>query len=112
VEAQSPEPGTASTTETAAVIPPRPVAGMETNRAPDYPEIARRRGEQGRVLLRVSVSADGTPLGVTVLDTSGHPSLDAAALTAVRQWRFIPATQAGHSVTAFADVPVRFQLDN
>jgi len=85
---------------------------METNRAPIYPEIARRRGEEGRVMLRVDVSADGMPLDVSVAGTSGHPSLDSAALSAVRQWRFIPATQAGRSVAAVADVPIRFHLDN
>jgi protein TonB len=111
-ETPSTAAGPASPAETATLIPPRPVAGMETNRAPVYPEIARQRGEQGRVVLRVSVSAGGMPLGVAVMDTSGYPSLDAAALSAVRQWRFIPATQAGRSVLAVADVPIRFRLDN
>jgi periplasmic protein TonB len=97
---------------TASIVPPRPVAGMETNRAPVYPESARRRGEQGRVMLQVSVSTDGTPLEVDVLATSGHPSLDSAALSAVRQWRFIPASQAGMPVRAFAEVPIRFRLEN
>jgi periplasmic protein TonB len=104
--------GSAGPAVTAAIVPPRPVAGMETNRAPIYPEIARRRGEEGRVMLRVDVSADGMPLDVSVAGTSGHPSLDSAALSAVRQWRFIPATQAGRSVAAVADVPIRFHLDN
>jgi protein TonB len=111
-ETQSTAVGSVSPAETATLVPPRPVTGMETNRAPVYPEIARQRGEQGRVLLRVSVSATGIPLGVVVMDTSGHPSLDSAALSAVREWRFIPATQAGRSVAAVADVPVRFRLDN
>jgi periplasmic protein TonB len=104
--------GSAGPTVTAAIVPPRPVAGMETNRAPIYPEIARRRGEEGRVMLRVDVSADGMPLDVSVAGTSGHPSLDSAAISAVRQWRFIPATQAGRSVAAVADVPIRFHLEN
>jgi periplasmic protein TonB len=102
----------ASPATPAALVPPRPVAGMATNRAPIYPEIARRRGEEGRVVLRVSVSADGVPLDVAVMGTSGHPSLDSAALSAVRQWQFIPAMQAGRSVPAVAEVPVRFQLSN
>lgn len=96
----------------AQIIPPRPVAGMDTNRAPVYPELSRRRGEQGRVLLRVNVSTDGMPLEVAIVDTSGHPGLDAAALTAIRQWRFVPAMQAGRPVPAEADVPIRFRLDN
>jgi periplasmic protein TonB len=111
-EQQSAAVGSTSPAVTAALIPPRPVAGMETNRAPTYPEIARRRGEEGRVVLRVSVSVDGMPLDVEVMGPSGHPSLDSAALLAVRQWRFIPATQAGRSVPAFAEVPVRFRLNN
>jgi protein TonB len=111
-EQQSAAIGSAAPSVAAAIVPPRPVAGMETNRAPTYPDIARRRGEQGRVMLRVNVSADGTPLDVEVMATSGHPSLDTAALSAVRQWRFIPATQAGRSVAASAEVPVRFQLTN
>jgi protein TonB len=94
------------------LIPPRPVAGMETNRAPPYPEIALRRHETGRVMLRVSVSAHGRPLEVDVAQSSGYPTLDSAALSAVRQWRFIPAMQAGTAVAAIAEVPVRFQIDN
>lgn len=94
------------------LIPPRPVAGMETNRAPAYPEIALRRHEAGRVMLRVSVSAHGRPLEVDVAQSSGYPILDAAALSAVRQWQFIPAMQAGTAVAAIAEVPVRFQIDN
>lgn len=99
-------------TATGPLIPPRPVAGMATNRAPAYPETALRRGEQGRVMLRVSVSTDGRPLEVEVAQTSGYPSLDAAALSAVRQWRFVPAMQAGTAVAAMAEVPVRFRIDN
>ena len=96
----------------AALIPPRPVAGMETNRAPTYPEIALRRGEAGRVMLRVSVSVHGRPIEVDVAQSSGYPILDSAALSAVRQWQFIPATQAGTPVAAIAEVPIRFQIDN
>lgn len=94
------------------VTPPRPVAGMETNQAPRYPEIARRRGEQGRVMLRVSVSADGNPLEVDVLESSGHATLNSAAQLAVRGWRFVPATRIGTPIQAVAEVPIRFRLDN
>ncbi len=96
----------------APLIPPRPVAGMATNRAPAYPQIALSRGETGRVMLRVNVSSDGRPLEVDVAETSGYPSLDVAAQAAVRRWQFIPATQAGSPVAAIAEVPVRFRLDN
>jgi protein TonB len=94
----------------APLLPAHPVAGMESDRPPVYPETARRRGQQGRVLLQVNVSAEGLPVTVSVAQSSGYPSLDAAALTAVQRWRFVPATRAGAPVAASAEVPVRFRL--
>ena len=94
----------------APFFPARPVAGMESDRPPAYPEAARRRGEQGRVVLKVDVSANGSPLDVSVVQGSGFASLDAAALGAVRQWRFMPATRGGTPVAAVAQVPIRFRL--
>ncbi len=101
-----------ATAAPAPMMPARPVAGMESDRPPSYPEAARRRGEQGRVVLRVDVSADGLPLDVSVAEGSGFPSLDAAAIGAVRQWRFVPATRGGTPVAAAAQVPIRFRLTN
>jgi len=83
---------------------------MESDRPPVYPEIARRRGQQGRVVLHVNVSAEGMPVTVTVAESSGYTSLDAAALAAVQQWRFVPATRGSTPVPAVAEVPVRFRL--
>jgi len=94
------------------MLPAHPVTGMESDRPPVYPEVARRRGQQGRVLLQVNVSANGTPVDVTVAQSSGFASLDDAALRAVEQWRFVPATRGGTAVPALAEVPVRFRLTN
>jgi periplasmic protein TonB len=107
------QPPAADTTTAAAMaplVPARPVAGMETDRPPTYPEIARRRGEQGRVLLRVAVSPAGLPVNVSVAESSGFPPLDSAAVNAVERWRFVPATRAGEPVAATAEVPLRFRL--
>jgi protein TonB len=92
------------------LLPAHPVAGMESDRPPAYPEMARRRGQQGRVVLHVDVSAEGMPVTVAVVETSGFASLDAAAMTAVQRWRFVPATRGGTPVPAVAEVPVRFRL--
>ena len=94
----------------APLLPAHPVAGMESDRPPVYPEVARRRGQQGRVVLEVSVSAEGMPVSVRVAQSSGYPSLDTAAQTAVERWRFVPATRGGAPVSAVAEVPVRFRL--
>jgi protein TonB len=95
----------------APVVPPQPISGLAGNRKPDYPAPAMQRGQQGRVVLRVEVSAVGTPLNVAVASTSGYGILDKAAVAAVETWRFRPATQAGTAVTGAVDVPIQFRLE-
>jgi protein TonB len=85
---------------------------MESNRPPHYPETARRRGDQGRVIVRVNVSPDGEPLTLSIAHSSGSTTLDEAAMAAVRQWRFVPARQSGQPVAAAAEVPIVFRLEN
>jgi protein TonB len=58
------------------------------NPPPDYPWHARRRGLEGTVAIAVSVDAAGMVEEAAVRRSSGHPILDAAALGAVRGWRF------------------------
>jgi len=111
-DAAAGQTSTQSAAAGAPTLPAHPVAGMESDRPPVYPETARRRGQQGRVLLQVDVSANGTAVGVTVAQSSGFASLDDAALRAVEQWRFVPATRGGAAVPAVAEVPVRFRLTN
>ncbi|HEV2186282.1 MAG TPA: energy transducer TonB, partial [Stellaceae bacterium] len=102
---------TAPALPAAPILPPQPISGFAGNRKPDYPNAAKLRGQQGRVVLRVDVSAAGLPLKVAVLTTSGYTLLDKAALAAIEQWRFHPATQAGTPVAGTADVPIQFRLE-
>ena len=88
----------------------QPVAGMASDLPPVYPEAARRRGQQGRVIVRVEVSADGRPLSVNIEQGSGYASLDEAAENAVQKWRFVPATHDGAPVPSTTEVPIRFKL--
>jgi TonB family protein len=87
--------------------PPRPLANLP----PVYPEQAVAARWQGVTLLRVHVVADGAAADVEVLSSSGHAVLDAAAVRAVRTWRFEPARHNGRPVAAAVRLPVRFQLD-
>ena len=91
------------------MTPARPVGGVI--RPPPYPEQARRRNEQGRVLVRVEVASDGSPSSVSLAQSSGSPALDNAALVAVRQSRFSPATRGGVPVAGAAEVPIVFRLE-
>jgi protein TonB len=112
--AQDAGPASRGQQQAAAVpmVPPRPLSAAAANPKPDYPAEARNRRLQGRVLLRVDVSADGLPMAVTVSASSGHAILDAAAITAVRRWRFNPATRAGVAIEASAYVPILFRLED
>jgi protein TonB len=94
------------------VTPPRAVAGLAGNRRPVYPTQARDRGEEGTVLVLVQVTAQGAAASVSVARSSGHPALDEAALTAIRSWKFSPATRGGVPVAAEAEVPVAFHLND
>lgn len=85
----------------------RPAAG---NPPPTYPRSARRRGLQGRLVLRVSIGADGAAGEIEVIESSGHPVLDASARNAVAGWRFTPARRQGAAVTSLIDIPVSFRL--
>lgn len=92
------------------VVPPRFDAAYLDNPAPIYPALAKRRGEEGRVLLRVQVSAEGRADRVEVSNSSGSPVLDEAAMDAVRRWRFVPARRGSDAIAAPVLVPITFAL--
>jgi periplasmic protein TonB len=81
------------------------------NPHPPYPEAARKAGQTGVVVLRVSINERGRVSGVSLAKSSGHSLLDDRARTAVQRWIFRPARQNGKSVATQVDVPVRFSLD-
>ncbi len=88
---------------------PQPVVTLNT--PPNYPETARRAGWEGRVTVRVEVSADGVPMTVTLGKSSGYGVLDQAALRAVKSWRFQPRTLGGVAMAGVVEVPVNFALN-
>ena len=87
----------------------RPVAGLG-NPPPAYPWISRRRGEEGRVVLEVAVTADGRAKEVRIKRSSGSSRLDQAALAAVKKWRFSPALSGGRAVAGRIEIPIAFRL--
>ncbi len=79
---------------------------------PDYPRKSRRRNQQGVVLVEALVSEDGTTLEVDVLQSSGYPLLDRAAIKAVSGWDFMPRMVGSKAVISKVQVPVQFSLRN
>lgn len=122
--AESPAPPTiavppASTfVEPAPPAPPAPVQTIQPrfdadyllNPKPVYPPLSRRMGEEGRVVLRVHVRADGGAGEVQLQTSSGSPRLDQSALDTVRRWKFVPARRGDEAVAAWVLVPIVFSL--
>ncbi|MEO8752233.1 MAG: energy transducer TonB [Casimicrobiaceae bacterium] len=92
--------------------PPNFNAAYLDNPPPAYPPLSRRSGEQGRVLLRVHVSASGAADTVELRTSSGSPRLDNVAVETVKRWRFVPARQGDQPVAAWVLVPINFTLEN
>lgn len=96
----------------APIVAARFDAAYLDNPAPRYPRLSRRIGEQGKVLLRVLVTADGLAGEVRLQQSSGHSRLDEAARSAVSQWRFEPARQGDRPIANWVIVPIEFKLEN
>lgn len=84
----------------------------DSNAPPLYPRLARDRGWEGEVLLRVIVSEAGDVRRVSIERSSKHAVLDAAALRAVRRWRFHPSRLGPTPVEGEVLVPLRFKLSD
>ena len=63
---------------------------------------------EGETLLRVRVNDTGGVDSVEVLESSGHPSFDSAAVDGARDLRFRPARRNGKRIDVWAKVPVHF----
>jgi TonB family protein len=72
---------------------------------PVYPEVARSRRPDPRVALRAVVDANGRVIGAQVI--RGDEVLSAAAIQAIRQWRYEPYRVAGKPV----EVETRIDID-
>lgn len=88
-----------------AVTQPKLVHPVE----PRYPDSARKEKITGQVVVQAVIEKDGTVARATVVRPV-HPDLDAAALEAVRQWRYEPAKQNGKPVAVYMTITVDFRL--
>ncbi len=75
-----------------------------------YPDAARRDGEQGRVVVRFTVDRTGQVLDVTLVDSSGFPSLDEAAQAMLRDAHLPPFPMGMAQARITATVPIRYTL--
>lgn len=116
----------AAATPALAPIPDRPTAGPQVGpvelagelavacperQPPRYPPEARRRRQQGTVVLQVALDAAGQVTDVAVVSSSGSRALDDAGADAIRHWRCQPAESDGHTVRSVATQALEFVLE-
>lgn len=78
---------------------------------PRYPRRARADGIEGLVVVRVIIGTDGRVEPEHTRVIRSVPPLDAAAISAVSQWRFSPALgRQGRPVRVIVEIPVQFSL--
>lgn len=106
---------------TASIAPPRPTApellpiqsqGVVTGKLikkvlPQYPDMARRAGVSGDVVMSGIIGTDGALHNLKVV--SGSPLLRDAAMTAATQWRYSPYMLGNKAVEAETHITVSFR---
>lgn len=77
----------------------------------EYPPALYEQGVGGTVVLRLYVTADGAvvPDSSRIMESSGYPALDSAALVAAPRLRYAPATRNGQPVAAPFTQPIIFR---
>ena len=94
----------------APVEQPHTHAAYLRNPPPVYPRMLLRRGVEGSVLVRAQVLDDGRCSEVQLKESSGFDLFDRAALSAVKDWQFVPARKGDQTVVAWVDVPIDFRI--
>lgn len=75
-----------------------------------YPEIARRAGVEGKVVIRALIDKSGALKKLSV-EHSENAMLNDAAKDAVKKYgRFEPAIQNGQAISCWVSIPIQFKL--
>ena len=91
---------------------PRTVSSVEYIKAPQlvYPNLSRRLGESGTVVLRILINEKGLPEQILVHKSTGYSNLDEAGRQAAMRALFKPMIENGKPVPVYVLVPLTFQL--
>ncbi len=101
-----------------AAANPQPAADSQasaigsSHSTPPYPPTARRLSQEGRVLLRLTITPQGTVSSADIAQSSGYPELDTTAQAwVVAHWRYKPAMLHGVPVASQIMAAVKFDLN-
>jgi protein TonB len=75
-----------------------------------YPEIARKLGWEGEVLLRVVIRPSGELVEIKVKQSSGREALDQEAVNKIRRRMPFPPIQGLATEVMILEIPIGFQL--
>ncbi len=107
--------GTTGANTAAQVVPkvelPSSDADYLHNPKPPYPPLSKRLGEQGKVVVRTLIGADGMPQKAEIKQSSGFDRLDQSALATALRWRYVPGKRAGVAEAMWFNVPFSFVLE-
>ena len=113
--APTPAAPSAPPTQTAPAAPrielPSTQADYLNNPRPAYPPLSKRLGEEGKVVLRVRIEADGRASQAEIHRSSGYERLDQTALQTVLRWRYVPGKRNGVPEAMWFYVPIHFVLE-
>ncbi|HNR67272.1 MAG TPA: energy transducer TonB [bacterium] len=91
--------------------PPQPIGGFEAiQRNLRYPEIARKAGVEGRVVVNVLIDQNGNVIDTRILKSLGNNGCDEAAIAAIKSVKWKPAKQRDKPVKVWVGIPVVFML--
>lgn len=76
-----------------------------------YPSRARRRGQEGTVIIEVWLDKRGDQTKRVIVQSSGVKALDSTALKGVAKYRFSPYIENGQGIAHRVHIPIRFKLD-
>ncbi|MBN2781376.1 MAG: TonB family protein [Candidatus Marinimicrobia bacterium] len=94
-------------------ITPVPIGGQAAiAKNVHYPELAKKAGIEGTVIVQAKIGLDGTVTEAIVLKGVPDTELDEAALTAVKKTRWIPAKEGDKDVSVWITLPIQFNLDD
>lgn len=96
---------TALADDVAFDAPPSPLTAI----SPEYPEAARQAGITGKVLVKITISAEGAVSSAEIAQ-GVRADLDQAAITALRATRWTPAQKDGKPISCEVVVPIQFKL--
>ena len=72
---------------------------VKSRTAPAYPELARRMNVSGKVKIEVVVAPDGRVKTTRVV--GGHPLLVQTCQDALKEWKFVPASEETTQIVEF-----------